>query len=997
MMRHLRIMLVLGFICGCCLSLVAQPLSGDYSVGGASPDFVTPGEAIDTLLANGVAGPVTFHIRSGIYESAGGSERAFHLPDTIPGASGSRIVTFRADAASGATADSVVFRRRGGVNEFGWVAWIRADFVTLENLTFEYANDDTTLAGVNTNQDNVRFTPIQGSGGNASSDSITVRGCRFVSSGASRPFRGLFFTSGGNTITIEDNYIRRVGDGIWLERCNGCAPFDNVTIHGNVIERLSTYSGVTGDWYGKGIYLSNGFGYTITGNEIELEGGATAINGIQVIGGDVVIDGNRLRGAAFQQFSFDRFWGLFLRLYGTRNRVSNNLVSHIRKHAIGIHLENSANVHVYHNTVALAPTRDFLQLTGLELQNCTGIDVRNNIFVTRTATGVTNRSIHGIGTNTGLAFDSNILFSEPFRIEFDGVTYDSLAAWQAAGFGAGSRSFLPEFIDAWPYNDARLGDCARGDIRFFGEPLPEVPTDFDGETRSSTAPTIGADEVSGTRPDIVQPVMRFPAGDNPIFLAGGDLDNDADRDIVVINNFVGSGSGDVLLLRNDGSGSFAAPELLPFTTEPVTARIDDLDRDGVNDLLVLSTDSLWLAWGKPDGNLEPPVTLPYDPALGPVTGIDLAYRPDSSLWLMFQTHFGTVGVDSGWVSLLFYDRIARNFFYRGKNYARPRRAGMHPEEVRAIHLNGDDLVDYVVSDWVTGKVTSMVNMGYDTLNVWRGYQRLQEVAVIGGSTTIHPNMEVGDIDGDGDPDILLGKWDTPVDSLVFLENIGSGSGSLRVERLGLDPRRPSHTFAVLDYERDGDADLVSATSRNDLVLYRNDGFGEMEILRLCRDSFLDGLPYAIISADFNGDQLPDIAAITSGDSVSVMVNANYTTGTGEPESRGIGETAKTFTLEQNYPNPFNPSTTIRFAVTDFQVRRQKSEGRSGMTPGVQLVVYDLLGRTVATLVDEPMAPGWHEVVWDGRNDRGVSVASGVYLYRLQTGSFVQTRKMVLMR
>ena len=68
-----------------------------------------------------------------------------------------------------------------------------------------------------------------------------------------------------------------------------------------------------------------------------------------------------------------------------------------------------------------------------------------------------------------------------------------------------------------------------------------------------------------------------------------------------------------------------------------------------------------------------------------------------------------------------------------------------------------------------------------------------------------------------------------------------------------------------------------------------------------------------------------------------------------------------------------------------------------MTPGVQLVVYDLLGRTVATLVDEPMAPGWHEVVWDGRNDRGVSVASGVYLYRLQTGSFVQTRKMVLMR
>ena len=156
-----------------------------------------------------------------------------------------------------------------------------------------------------------------------------------------------------------------------------------------------------------------------------------------------------------------------------------------------------------------------------------------------------------------------------------------------------------------------------------------------------------------------------------------------------------------------------------------------------------------------------------------------------------------------------------------------------------------------------------------------------------------------------------------------------------------------------------------------------------------------------IAPDWAGlDSIPVTIYIDTGNDGTVddsLVVDNDLTGTGEPGNRGAGELPSSFVLEQNYPNPFNPSTTIRFAVTDFQVRRQKSEGRSGMTPGVQLVVYDLLGRTVATLVEEPMAPGWHEVVWDGRDDRGAPVASGVYLYRLQAGSFVQTRKMVLMR
>jgi hypothetical protein len=83
-------------------------------------------------------------------------------------------------------------------------------------------------------------------------------------------------------------------------------------------------------------------------------------------------------------------------------------------------------------------------------------------------------------------------------------------------------------------------------------------------------------------------------------------------------------------------------------------------------------------------------------------------------------------------------------------------------------------------------------------------------------------------------------------------------------------------------------------------------------------------------------------------------------------------------LFQNYPNPFNPSTAIGFQVTAYS--------------HVRLSVYDLLGREVATLVNEVKQPGTYEVTWDAGG-----FSSGVYLYRLQAGGFVETRKLLLIR
>jgi len=92
---------------------------------------------------------------------------------------------------------------------------------------------------------------------------------------------------------------------------------------------------------------------------------------------------------------------------------------------------------------------------------------------------------------------------------------------------------------------------------------------------------------------------------------------------------------------------------------------------------------------------------------------------------------------------------------------------------------------------------------------------------------------------------------------------------------------------------------------------------------------------------------------------------------------------ETFALHQNYPNPFNPHTTIRY---DLPERAQ-----------VQLVVYDLLGREVRTLVSELQEPGFKTIVWDGKDAHGQSVGAGVYLYRLQTTEFVKTMKLVVVK
>src|SRR5690606_39101296 len=96
------------------------------------------------------------------------------------------------------------------------------------------------------------------------------------------------------------------------------------------------------------------------------------------------------------------------------------------------------------------------------------------------------------------------------------------------------------------------------------------------------------------------------------------------------------------------------------------------------------------------------------------------------------------------------------------------------------------------------------------------------------------------------------------------------------------------------------------------------------------------------------------------------------------------QVATSFVLNQNYPNPFNPTTTITYALPH--------------AAGVSLVVYNVLGQEVTRLVDGvQQMPGQYTVQWNGTDAAGQRVSSGMYLYRLETGSTVVTRSMMMIK
>lgn len=248
-----------------------------------------------------------------------------------------------------------------------------------------------------------------------------------------------------------------------------------------------------------------------------------------------------------------------------------------------------------------------------------------------------------------------------------------------------------------------------------------------------------------------------------------------------------------------------------------------------------------------------------------------------------------------------------------------------------------------------------------------------QISGVGGNYIYQNSIILGDFDDDSDRDLIATGYSDNECNLLRNE----GNFNFQPEPMAVNNGRG---FVKLDYENDGDLDFVSvnwALEDNGLTVFLNDGAGHFTPELNCYQSFATGITRGVVSSDFDLDGKTDIAIIATDefghDSLFVIYNTGNISGIREETVQQVPEN---FSLSQNYPNPFNPSTTIEYSIP-----------QAGL---VTIQVYDILGREVATLVNEEKQRGSYSVNFNASN-----LSSGIYFYRLQASSFIETKKMIL--
>ncbi len=181
--------------------------------------------------------------------------------------------------------------------------------------------------------------------------------------------------------------------------------------------------------------------------------------------------------------------------------------------------------------------------------------------------------------------------------------------------------------------------------------------------------------------------------------------------------------------------------------------------------------------------------------------------------------------------------------------------------------------------------------------------------------------------------------------------------------------------------------LTSRSNSFDTLFYKDDGKGNLTVVffRFGKAPIAPGegsilsLP-VVASSNFDKEKLQlYLKEAILADPEAVVI----------PVDKGEVILPKSFNLNQNYPNPFNPNTTIRFEIG--------VDGGNQAAVNTTLKVYNILGQVVKTLVNEPKLPGIYYQTWDGKNEQGEKVSSGLYFYQLRSGNYSETKKMVLLK
>jgi hypothetical protein len=270
-----------------------------------------------------------------------------------------------------------------------------------------------------------------------------------------------------------------------------------------------------------------------------------------------------------------------------------------------------------------------------------------------------------------------------------------------------------------------------------------------------------------------------------------------------------------------------------------------------------------------------------------------------------------------------------------------------PRESLAADVNGDTLLN-------VGDLVAMIDI---ILGRWMGPSPPLYTGPMAKVELDYKDLQIG---SSGEVKVLA-DLQVPVAGAQLQISYEPGKVSFQAPRLS---ERSDHF--VLQYRDDGKGKL-------NLVLYN---FSNEPIS--IGDGSILSIP-AMLTPDAQEGVKIELKEVVLSDEKAVLIPV-------EGQSPSV---PTAFELNQNYPNPFNPSTTIKFTLPSPKV--------GAATLPATLKIYNVLGEVVRTLLDEPMAPGVYHKIWDGRDDQGNQVASGIYFYRLRAGDFEDTKKMVLMK
>lgn len=437
----------------------------------------------------------------------------------------------------------------------------------------------------------------------------------------------------------------------------------------------------------------------------------------------------------------------------------------------------------------------------------------------------------------------------------------------------------------------------------------------------------------------------FGVGANPRFIFGGDFDKDGYVDLAVANGT----DNNISLLLNDGDTTFTE-RTLTVVGDPYCVYGSDFDCDSYLDLAVANGfhnevsihlnngDTTFTQQNYPAGDY--PRSLYANDLTGDgYPDIAAANYNDSTVSILFNNGDGTLLTDSTYT------------------------VGKDPRCVYGGDFDNDGDIDLCVANSGESNILILKNNGDGGFKSDSAYEV--------GSTPF--SIYINDFNGDGLVDLAIINFGS--DNVSLLLNTGNGIFSLdSTYQVG---NGPLSVFGC-DLNGDGWLDLVTANRLdNNISVLESKGNGKFKGSVIFS---VGSSPFSVFGCDLDGDGDIDLATANNGShNVSVLLNLGSVGVKGRETGANLPQA---FSLSQNYPNPFNATTVIRYELS--------ADG--GPRAAVTLVVYNILGQKVATLVDGKQTPGYKAVTWNAKG-----MASGIYFYRLQAGEFTTTKKMILLK